>query len=889
MRSRSVTFLVLSILLLLVTPTLFSYSSGPAASGTKILAPSSSQYSESLSIYLTSSEALWKTTLSGGNISIGSVSVPQSVSGYSLTLTHYATWKPQFETFTKYGFGLLGPSEPYPDAVVLAVNTTSSGDASALANSLSQQFALDFVPLSSGSGYFTFLSIMSFSTELNTYFWKLVPQSMGGFASMFTQQQLTSSDLAFFTISYASSYSISFGGLSPLASTNFQLYSQLGLQASSYNYSSYAQISTIAIHVLGGLVSNSSLPFTNNYSNFSSSLSTSSAANGGSKVVPNINATLDFSFPTVQAYRVVTPSLTPSQGSGVSVTIYVKDVSPVGTPNAANVFVNDSWIYSLKNDFNLTVAQTSGKQNLTSGQTMTVAYAFSVLASSGTFSIPATPVSWQFAVGNHTVTQNVLLNPETLDVGAANTPVLEATASLNGGSIQAGQPLSVNVTITNKGSGAAFNLASAGFTKQNLPPGNTWSFVTNTTSSSLTSTSAKVNYGVTWVDSNGVKHNATTNTLSTVFSFGVPGSPSVSLYKIVSYSANAANVSLTLYDSSSNSISNLTVLDSIPSGFTFAKSLNASSLHYSNGLVTLNVSSLAPSRNQTYTYSVSVANNNSNYVFLPANVSTMWNGSPLVHYSNGYALPLGVVATKFATPSQAFQGSSATLTLDLTNNGAQPVYQAYLNDTYDPFLRVLKSSSNYTAQLNAGQSIQASMSVNFTGAPGLYNLSSPSATFIFAGYSKSAIGRVSQVSIYSLLQSNITYSALKVEENHNINLTITITNPSNVTVNDVSYSMAVPAGLRTLYGGSSNFTVSTMGPNSTYTHSFFIITSEPDVYQFSNATLTFSYQGHQLKGIANGLSLNIADDIKIRYGIPVIIALVIVLATVLYVRRISKK
>ena len=888
LRGRNVALLAL-FMFLLVSPVLLSYTTGPAGRGVRVLAASNSQYSEGLSVYLTSSEAFWKTDLSGGNISIGSVAIPQSVSSYSLTLTHYATWKPQFETFTKYGFGLLGSTEPYPDAALLVVNTTSSGDASTLSNTLSQRFALDFQEISSGPGYYVFLSVMSFSTELSTYFWNLVPQSMGGIASMFTQQQLETSALAFFKVSYSSTYSVSFGGLTPLSSTNFALYSQLGLQASSYNYSSFAQSSTISVQILGGLVANASIPFVNQYSNFSASMYTSPGANGGSNVIPNINATLDFSFPTIQAYRVITPTLTPSQGTGVSVTIYITNVSPAGTPDATNVFVNDSWIYALKNDFNLTVSQTSSRQNLTAGKSMTVAYAFTVLASTGTFDIPATPVTWQYSVGNKTVTQTVLLNPETIDVGAANTPMLEATASLNGGSIQAGQPLSVNVTITNKGSGSAFNLASSGYTKQNLPPGNTWSFTANSTASSLTSTSATVNYSVSWEDSGGAKHNVTTNTLNTVFSFGIPGSPSLSIYKTVAYSSNNANISLTLFDSSPNSISGLKVLDSIPSGMTFGESFNTSSLHFNNGLVTLNVSSLAPNTNQTFTYSVNVSSINQNYVFMPANVSTEWNSISIVHYSNGYALPLGVTATKIATPSQAFQGSNATLTIELANNGSQPVYQAYLNDTYDPFLQVLKSGSNYSAQLNAGQSIQANVDVNLTGSPGLYSLSSPATTFIFSGYSKTAFGKVSTLSIYSLLQSNITYSALKVEENHNINMTITIRNPSNVTVSNVQYTMPIPPGLRVLYGGSSNFTVASMGPNSTYSHSFIIITNEPDVYQFGNTNLAFSYQGHQLNGVAYGLSLNIGDDIKIRYGIPVIVALVIAIAAVLYVRRLPKK
>ena len=152
---------------------------------------------------------------------------------------------------------------------------------------------------------------ISFSTEVHVFFWQLIPQSAKGFASLVTENQLESNDLDYYKLSYSSqpqlTMRLSYGGLSALSSASFKLYSQLGLVQSSYNYSSLAQSSTIEIHVLGGLVTNASSPFVNNFSNLSALITTSAAARNHTNVVPNINATLDFSFPTILAYRQISP------------------------------------------------------------------------------------------------------------------------------------------------------------------------------------------------------------------------------------------------------------------------------------------------------------------------------------------------------------------------------------------------------------------------------------------------------------------------------------------------------------------------------------------------------------------------------------------------------
>ncbi|HVB12406.1 MAG TPA: hypothetical protein VNE86_04680 [Nitrososphaerales archaeon] len=885
LRTIGIAFLAVVIAILMISPLAFSSGVNQFNTKTGVLAPSN--YSENLNVYLTASETFWNVHLSGGNINVSSVAVPSSVNGFSITLTNYASWQSDYELFTQYGFGLLGNSEPFPNGAVLTINATSSSDASSLATSLSQRFALAFVQTSSTSSSFTFFSPINFATEFNVYFYKLVPRSAGGFATMFTQSQLSSNNLNYYQLSYSSStYSLTIGGLTPLVSPNFTLYGQLGLAQSSYNYSSLATSSTIDIHVLGGLVNNSTETFANHVSNISSSIEFAKSSNN---TIPNVGASLDFSFPTILAYRTVSPTLTPSSGSSVTVAITVENISPTSGATANNVFVNDSWIDSQSSSFHLTQTQTSNKQSLAPSQSFTVIYAFNVIASSGTFTIPSTPVTYEYQLANNkTGTGEALLNPETIVVGGTNTPELEARATIAGGSqLQAGVPYSVNVTITNKGSGAAFGLTSSGLSKQNLPAGSSWSYISNQSSNSLTQINASLSYSVNWQDAGGISHSTTTNTINTILGFAIPGTPALSLSESVGAAvSNQANVTLAVFNNTPVTVTGSTIKNSIPSGATFVKSYNSSSIQSSGGLVTANLSSIGTQATKIFIYTVDVSSK-INYIFLPANVSTVWNGQTIIHFSGGYGLPLGVVATKVFTPNVGFQGSNESISIGLLNQGTLPIYQVVLNNSYDPFVRIVSSNSSYAAVLNEGGQLNALLNASLTGAPGVYNSSSSAASFIFAGTNQTATSSVVTVTIFHLPEANLTYSATKVEEAHNIVISVTITNPSNVTISNVSFTLNLPKYLKIESGGVTNFTIPVMGPNSNHTNTFTIITDQPNLYQFNSGKLTFDYQGHRLSGIAGILSLNINDDVPIRYGIPVVIGLAIVIGTILYVRRLT--
>ena len=893
MGTKGIPILAIAILFLLAVPLVYESGVFSNFGNSKVLSSSSfasGPYSENLALYLTSSQALWKADLSGGNINL-STSIPSSVTGFTVSLTHYNTWNSQFEVFTRYGFGYLGTSEPMPNASLLEINTTSASDAASLASSLSQKFALAYVPYTTSSTTFTFISPMNFATEMHIFFWNLLPHNAGGFANITTEQSFESQNLVFFKVLYSSnSYSISYGAIQPLSSSNsFSLYSQLG--ASALNYSSISTSSTVQVNILGGFATNSSsdFPFTNNYNNFSSTFTMSKPSSStGNLTVPNVNTPLDFSFPTIVAYRQVS-TLSPGASGFVTVSITVKDVSPSGTPSA-NISLNDNWYGS---GFTKTTGNSASNFTLSSGQTnASTSYALQVPAS-GNYPIPATPVHYSFRVANHTVTGTSYLNNETMRIGDSSDAELEAIETVSSGTISAGQPISINIQIRNLGNETAFNVAGAGHNFGDIGGrGGTSNYTVTAGSSSLTETNATVVYPISWTNSNAQTNSTSTNSISAVYSFGTPGSPSTSLSKIIVVSANKsrANVTLVLSNGGSGALTNLTIEDPLPSGINFSSSVGNRTVSYSNGLVTANVANLSASASVNYTYSVKITSPSENYVFVPANVSSSWNGVTIVHYSQGAGLPLGVSASKSIVPSAGFQGTTVSERLGVTNNGTLPIFDVTFANSTDTFLSYLNSSKGYTPTLTQGQSVSTTLNVNMTGAPGVYNTSTSAAAFVFAGTNQTAFSNVFKIVIYQNLFESMTALGPKIEENHNINISITVVNPSNATVSNVDYSVNLPPTLK-LVSGSPNpsFEISSLAPNQSTTKWFEVTTRIPFSYTIPGGNLTFQYQSKTLKGLTTPLSLNVVDDLLTRYAIPIFIAFLIVLGTVFYVRRLVRK
>jgi uncharacterized repeat protein (TIGR01451 family) len=173
------------------------------------------------------------------------------------------------------------------------------------------------------------------------------------------------------------------------------------------------------------------------------------------------------------------------------------------------------------------------------------------------------------------------------------------------------------------------------------------------------------------------------------------------------------------------------------------------------------------------------------------------------------------------------------------------------------------------------------------GAPGYYNSSVVLGTYMFVG-TNFTVSAAPSVLIYKPIQSTIDIIGPKVEEGHDISLAFVITNPTNLTISNVSYSNTVPSGLKVISGTSSASGFS-LAAGASKRVNITVTTGFPDTYTWSNGTLTFQYSGQTLKGQTTSAPMNVVDDIPLRYGVPGVVGALFILVTLLYVRRLEKR
>ncbi|HMD79143.1 MAG TPA: hypothetical protein VKF39_04075, partial [Nitrososphaerales archaeon] len=178
---------------------------------------------------------------------------------------------------------------------------------------------------------------------------------------------------------------------------------------------------------------------------------------------------------------------------------------------------------------------------------------------------------------------------------------------------------------------------------------------------------------------------------------------------------------------------------------------------------------------------------------------------------------------------------------------------------------------------------------------GTLNSTGSTATFYFGGaqFSQSYAGP--RVTIYLPLSASITTSPSGTTEGKPFTLAITIANPSGVTVTNVVFSIPIPSGLSltqlqgaTITGKNLTIQAPSLGPDQTVNATATAQASSGITVPFAPATLTFGYGGVTVSGTVPSGGIAIGENVTARYVLPIGLVLLVLLAAVYYVRKISK-
>jgi hypothetical protein len=871
-----------------------------------------SAYTEKLSVYVAGSDALWYFTFGGvnGSSHLAPLESTPGLSWYNVTAISTAGWQSDFQVFGPRGYDVLPVPYPVPQGIFLQVGSDSYADASAAAAALDGYLLTSFVSYSNGTGTYTFFSPVSFATLVPATLLKFLPTGEHGFASSISASSFITTPSPFVILEGVKGgagfdHSLVVGSIaySAISSSGVPtILGYFGQSAASLQASNSSSSSTVHVTTLDGIIqSTDHATVTSNTASFSGSYTLSLAPG---KRISGINATVVEQPGILLATRAVDVGVLRT-GGNLSVTLAFTNVSP--SDEISNVTYADTW-WNGTGDFKfLGGVDSVSAASIAAGQTTTPVYRLEYTGSTtGSYTIPASVVRYTYLSGGKSFSGSTILNPIRLALNQDDAVVYATVKPVGGIDRPVGSVQKLNITVVNVGTLPASSVVVAGQPIPGLAAatgGSTGGTATVTVSQSVSGLS-NVNitqaYAVTYENPSGASLQATTNTLSDVFSHigMITGFPALTVnVKLSPLSATVTNLTLSFVSSNFGlgNVTSFSASGTLPAGLGCGK-VNGPGLTCTGGRLSISYPLINKSTTERpyMTYNLTTP---ANYIIGPFAFHATASGQNITGTSNLAAAPAGLQLTKVFTPAQLFGGMSSTVAAVAANAGPLPLYNATVSTSIDSFDTLASSVPLTKSAGTIGPGANATIDYPVTMSQTYGNLSATAVTanFYFAGTSFSLQGPRPEVQIYQPLSISIVTDPATPEEGKAFTITFEIGNPSGVTVNDVLFTLPLPAGLtltdlQNANASSRTLTVSagSLAPGSNATASARAVASSGITIPFSAATLTFSYAGTTVNGVVpKGSGIAISEDVTTRYLIPTAIVLLVMLGVAFYMRRMA--
>ncbi|MDA4135860.1 MAG: hypothetical protein OK449_02520 [Thaumarchaeota archaeon] len=861
-----------------------------------------SQYSERLDVYTAGQNAFWSITLNrlGANLPVlTSVESMTGLTSYSLVAMSAQSAVSDFQTFGVDGYNLLNlPSTP-SQGLFLTITATGSSSQPSIVSALGQQFGTDFTQVASSGDTTTYFAPVDFVNVAAPILYKLVPASLGGFASFATESKLVSLPMPFIELTgtyngTGFSHKIALGAdtSSAVGTTGaINLSELIGSTNATISSSASSNSSEVVIHSLDGvIVSSDAATVSNDAGNFSGSYSLSLAS--GEQV--KVNATLESQPPTAVAYRELDHG-TLAVNDSLGVTIVISNSAQ--SEALDNVTVNDNWWKSYPTVFELSSGSANNYSftipSIAAGHNVTEAYVLKVISSTPSqIVIPAATVSYSYQLSTSSFSTHVNMGQQVIQVNGVG-PALSATVRP---SILSGSPLGTIgdyvVTITNAGTSPALNVKLQNYTVSNIAQnGGSTVFDLPIVLSSLTQRNFTKTFSLEYSNTAGQSQNITLNSVQLIFSHDSMVLPFIRVttndtLTPASLSSKTLTASYIFTNAGKGIPSGITALESFPTGVT-CKTTGTALGTCSGSTYAMTVDTVTTQKN-----TLQLNFTRDNFIIPPTTVTTNYDGLVLHTYGGSYVIPAGIVVTKSFNPDAAFPGTNSVVTIGISNLGSLPVFNATVGSGTDTFDKASTGSSGKTfAEVVPQNTSSFTYTVTITaGAYGNISGTAVSTSFLFGGASQDFSLGTSNMVVYAPVTAAVVSSPSTPEENHDFTLAITITNPAAVPVSDVVYTLTLPTGVSVVSGATLTnhvltITVPSMLADSNSTVSLTLSTNSGLTIDTSGSHLTFQYLGATLAGLSPATKVVVNVDATTRYTVPIAIAVLIALVAVVYVRR----
>ena len=905
--------LLLPLTLLLLLTTIVSFPNISA----------SDNYSENLSVTVSGDLTYWSISLSDVNAT-SVVSSSVSSSGIdSFEVFHYShqgSFEQSFDIFTTNGYGLVDSTLPRKGAL-LTIHANSQSSADRFAHALSDELHLGFITYDSTSSQNNVYSYYSYaeSNIVVDVFWDAFSNNDPGFNQLVDKQFFNSNRDRVIVFSGEKQqndlvYSIEFAGISNSAvvddtpgdfsiqGTQIELLSLFNVKF--INASSLSTESIINVQSYGSMI-NSQKVNSLNISGISSTL-THDIDNLHSELIfdlsrgSSFNATipLDYYPPVLSVVRVIDKT-SGSDGDTIESRITFSNLSPfLGGHKIDEVTFTDDW---WTEDFNLLESgQNNTILNLMPGESVTLSKLLQVDTSESTTvetSSQDTVFEYSFQLGDDEFSKTTLSNSLYVELNDVK-PALIATSHYNNSYVTIHDDFVSQLEIKNLGARSAYDVSvelngELFESFESIAPNSFEILELNISRHDYFFNENIYEWKITWSD--GVdSHTISSNPVSLINDFNLYSIPifnspqivvdKISTIPITGVWGDEIEVILRITNNGAEDLTDIHLIDLIPSSVVYSS--GGDNLTKLNDRFETTIPLLQPSNSSTFVYYVKYDSSH-NTLLTPASVDVSYHGKDYRILSDSIVLPTAIHIDKNINTNSALVGYNFTISVDFTNNGNLELFDIQINGN-DPEYVVEEG-----AQWNERSSLEVDGIMNYE-----YLIASRDEVNrnLLQAWGEFTLGGQTMRIFTSQIPVNITEAPVvtiktiptEILDNQEIELIITIDNPSKTPIKSISVVPGVIENLEIL--DESIFTeISQLNPEDSIELKTTAKSLTPGKQLIFKPEISHKFMGQLISVDIEQFSTSVSEELINRYLPTLVISLVLLLFTVYAANSLVKR
>ena len=905
--------LLLPLTLLLLLTTIVSFPNITA----------SDNYSENLSVTVSGDLTYWSISLSDVNATCVISSSVSSSGIDSFEVFHYShqgSFKQSFDIFTTNGYGLIDSTLPRQGAL-LTIHANSQSSADRFAHALSDELHLGFITYDSTSSQNNVYSYYSYaeSNIVVDVFWDAFSNNDPGFNQLINKQFFNSNRDRVIVFSGEKQqndlvYSIEFAGISNSAvvddtpgdfsiqGTQIELLSLFNVKF--INASSLSTESIINVQSYGSMI-NSQKVNSLNISGISSTL-THDIDNLHSELIFDLSRGSSFNFtipldyypPVLSVVRVIDKT-SGSDGDTIESRITFSNLSPfLGGHKIDEVTFTDDW---WTEDFNLLESgQNNTILNLMPGESVTLSKLLQVDTSESTTvetSSQDTVFEYSFQLGDDEFSKTTLSNSLYVELNDVK-PALIATSHYNNSYVTIHDDFVSQLEIKNLGARSAYDVSvelngELFESFESIAPNSFEILELNISRHDYFFNENIYEWKITWSD--GVdSHTISSNPVSLINDFNLYSIPifnspqivvdKISTIPITGVWGDEIEVILRITNNGAEDLTDIHLIDLIPSSVVYSS--GGDNLTKLNDRFETTIPLLQPSNSSTFVYYVKYDSSH-NTLLTPASVDVSYHGKDYRILSDSIVLPTAIHIDKNINTNSALVGYNFTISVDFANNGNLELFDIQINGN-DPEYVVEEG-----AQWNERSSLEVDGIMNYE-----YLIASRDEVNrnLLQAWGEFTLGGQTMRIFTSQIPVNITEAPVvtiktipnEILDNQEIELIITIDNPSKTPIKSISVVPGVIENLEIL--DESIFTeISQLNPEDSIELKTTAKSLTPGKQLIFKPEISHKFMGQLISVDIEQFSTSVSEELINRYLPTLVISLVLLLFTVYAANSLVKR